>query len=1652
MSAEEEGEIRCICGFIHDDGFTIQCEKCLVWQHAVCVEITEETGVLLLTVVPELYFCEMCEPRKLDKEKAVILQGKRMKDSNKGKKLEEKKKRMERFEKPSPRKRKESPELGPKVIDGRKKKNKELIQSPLRKKFKDALGNDLGLEFTGQKPRGRPRLHSVPQILSRQNSPEPFIIRKKETSLEFQTRFSNSYESEYSCNLQIFASCSRSILTSAALEILKSIDEKSKAFPFYQVLDTIPNLVEKAGDGAELHNALSMLEDGISMNFKAVHDCIDKKFISGVKKLGLFAIDNMEKESYVCNIKGVICGKADLEKKESMHSLIPLCTQNTDSSAQLAPPFVFRIPDVEQNLAESLWMDAREFGGFDGRFVRSCCGANPEDLQKCNATLKLVWAIDSSESKDKMLVNCDKLALSLQNQELVDPPVPLSDRLRLCIFATKAIKAGEEIVLQPSVQSCNFSCVCDEDTSCHVNDTIIVSENFKRSRFGDPDIPVEDFYETLSTLEEKRAVEISKAAEKTNKELDSWNYNINQDELLLDRNESASIEYVESESEVIEPQLSEVNEESENQPEMTKMEMEELLFGEEPAKTIDSSFEDVEMEEGNPDTKDSVEFLAPSTPIKKEEPLEIEEEKIEPRRVSLRDFMKQKSFVAPTTDNPNEIEDSNEAVSNLDSSAAEVVPPKENLDVVISSSSELLIAKVSSSPEYQASEVGEISTTEQAEDTRDLKQDIQISPKIDAESAHQKPYSNYGKPNIDARESTRYNSDMLDMDRYGSTYESKGWSESDRGLRERRESEPLQGIPDDREFDNMPERPTYGRSFRESFPPSNDRMPREKMQYRSPTIAGQRDTWADRDHRVESGLIREPDLNISRMDSGDKRQGFRPHDRREDSWNTFDNSRDRYPAPIDRFQGSNERYPPSNDRFPPNQSDRFQGNSNERFPGNPIDRFPPNSQHQYSNRGRGRPYFPKPYYHQNYRSHENFNDRFGPPREQSERDRMYGPGPHPEGMHEREREFEWKKRDPRNYRDSYGRGRVDFVDTLEKTQLHAAHWASDEEDDDKGTIAGVFKQLSMLSTEFFILSRGFLDTIDEHLNHVRDILAMERELHYEIKCRIKIKKELMALAKKNPKVTPVDQDSMMLLEDKMISNYAKVKRKFEILDKSVQEKKVELMTIRQTRTPLVIKELLFQYSKVWDTFSGIYKSMNSLLKGCPFPKDKKDIGKAGFKIGYASAKQLQVREVRMETLKKWVRYAERCSYSWKNVRLTEITHACSIFNWLFILSSLNLEHSGDNSNLFNVLQKWIASDNMTSPLILLVPTNHKSRINQNGNKKSSTLNRISSMYSIKTQLAPGENYEADPVFKQVLQLFDDQVTLLSQIENREKDGTKYIQAYIDNSILANNIQKGQQSKQVKQKAMLLLESARYKVVSVMEENRNFRVGQFEVFALRKYAELVGYSKTLSQLYGCLEDLLSVQNSTASVPNLAQPEISVAEVSEKEPSSYICAKMATKAEDTSPGSSSGKSSIQGDTPKSSRPRPPSYSVDNVDSNFRGAFSRRTSSRNSLKKSNSVYSVPSISVQAHEFTQFDAIDEHNAVTSTIREPDVKPDTEGCKDLLSPERPPSLKFQSPANVLNTSPKSTLKNISLPPLNGKPPPPVPMKLARKRSNSTKH
>ena len=68
-TAMKEGAdtIYCICGFSHDDGFSIACDNCERWSHGQCFDIGP-------TAIPEHWLCWQCSPRVVDRDRAIRLQ------------------------------------------------------------------------------------------------------------------------------------------------------------------------------------------------------------------------------------------------------------------------------------------------------------------------------------------------------------------------------------------------------------------------------------------------------------------------------------------------------------------------------------------------------------------------------------------------------------------------------------------------------------------------------------------------------------------------------------------------------------------------------------------------------------------------------------------------------------------------------------------------------------------------------------------------------------------------------------------------------------------------------------------------------------------------------------------------------------------------------------------------------------------------------------------------------------------------------------------------------------------------------------------------------------------------------------------------------------------------------------------------------------------------------------------------------------------------------------------------------------------------------------------------------------------------------------------------------------------------------------------
>ncbi|GJJ11719.1 hypothetical protein Clacol_005956 [Clathrus columnatus] len=88
-SLENDGVVRCICEIQVDDGFTIQCESCQVWQHAACMRIHSKA-------VPQVYLCERCNPRLVDGVRARRALLSRLQAKAKQVQIQERKKQVRR--------------------------------------------------------------------------------------------------------------------------------------------------------------------------------------------------------------------------------------------------------------------------------------------------------------------------------------------------------------------------------------------------------------------------------------------------------------------------------------------------------------------------------------------------------------------------------------------------------------------------------------------------------------------------------------------------------------------------------------------------------------------------------------------------------------------------------------------------------------------------------------------------------------------------------------------------------------------------------------------------------------------------------------------------------------------------------------------------------------------------------------------------------------------------------------------------------------------------------------------------------------------------------------------------------------------------------------------------------------------------------------------------------------------------------------------------------------------------------------------------------------------------------------------------------------------------------------------------------------------
>jgi hypothetical protein len=522
-----------------------------------------------------------------------------------------------------------------KPSDSRKKRKELGLDSPPRRRL---IGGEVDLPTEdGERKRGRPRTQSTAAVsFSRLPTPEPVITKvvQEEKSL---FRYSNEFEEEYEHFAAQYGDIGQNRVQKEAWKRLEMLQND---FSLLLYTETKERKESKLDTFLSAKVFVMLHEQYPPSNFVAQQRTVSCQ--RPFKTYNLIATQTIPSAHYISEIKGTICSRKELHQTDNLLPLYPALEGEMDVEEPplLMPPFVFPF-------YEDCWLDSRQFGSGSGRFVRSFCG-NPAlaDSVDVNAILKLVYLIPNHEvSKYGKLYPEDLPALI---NDSPTPPIYTANKVRLCLFSSKEISANQEIIIQAS-NVYYFPCVCNGHPDCKVSKFVDDINTYSKTISGgtfllnvDPDIPFLADYEKYQEIDASRVLELEEYEELQRNLIPKWCYDSDEDRLNYTRNY-----YYNSDDYVDQSDISDSDSDSEEDM-LIDDDPQELLVRQQSESKIVSLFEGKETPKVPPaDSKQEEGFKIPAVDSKKEEPI-IEKPAIEPRRVSLRDFMLQQSTPTPT--------------------------------------------------------------------------------------------------------------------------------------------------------------------------------------------------------------------------------------------------------------------------------------------------------------------------------------------------------------------------------------------------------------------------------------------------------------------------------------------------------------------------------------------------------------------------------------------------------------------------------------------------------------------------------------------------------------------------------------------------------------------------------------------------------------------------------------------------------------------------------------------------------------------------------------------------------------------------------------------------------------------------------------------
>ena len=348
-------------------------------------------------------------------------------------------------------------------------------QSPNRKKVKELV-----TEGELVKKRGRPRLSvPTPVLITRVDNLEPIIRKKKQDPKLRKIRFSSSFAAEYYCNCFDFTTISENKFTNGAILALESVVDLE-----YPLLICDGSYEFKGIDLKVLKATpvISMRKFEYPPNLFSSQQSIKKSTVMEAEQRSLYATIDLLPGSFISELSGLLCTANDLDVNNRRHSYYPSFAKESNKNEYLLPPFVFHVPSSTKLISESLFLDCRDISCSDGRFVQFSC---KNDSKAANAILKSVVLVPNN-AKLPCLIGQQQTNYKI-DENLQQCDSLLRDGIsavKICIFAMKPIKSGEEIIIDKPDHFLQYPCCCNDDHHCFVSQAIGAIEDYEHSHTG----------------------------------------------------------------------------------------------------------------------------------------------------------------------------------------------------------------------------------------------------------------------------------------------------------------------------------------------------------------------------------------------------------------------------------------------------------------------------------------------------------------------------------------------------------------------------------------------------------------------------------------------------------------------------------------------------------------------------------------------------------------------------------------------------------------------------------------------------------------------------------------------------------------------------------------------------------------------------------------------------------------------------------------------------------------------------------------------------------------------------------------------------------------------------------------------------------------